>query len=92
MKPQELITAMSELKDKQLVQLSIHHTMGFNFKTLQALLTLADGKGLSGFTTTFPFAHLQFAERMTKNYCGAPKLRAIRAVFAVTWSSAKYRC
>jgi len=49
-------------------------------------------KGLSGFTTTFPFAHPTICGEMTKNIAAHQILRAIRAVFAVTWSSAKYRC
>ncbi len=73
---EELITAMSELKDKQLVQLSIHHTMGFNFKTLQALLTLADGKGTFWLHDYFSLCPSYNLRRNDKEYCGAPDINS----------------
>ena len=72
----ELITTFRELNDKQLVQLSIHHSMGLNFKTLQALLNLANGKGSFWLHDYFSICPSYNLRRNDKEYCGAPDIHS----------------
>lgn len=70
----ELIATLRELNDKQLVQLSIHHSMGFNIKTLQAFLSLADGKASFWLHDYFSLCPSYNLRRNDKEFCGAPEI------------------
>ncbi len=72
----ELISALSEMKDKKLSKLSIHHSMGFNRSTLQKLLDLVGGKGIFWLHDYFSLCPSYNLRRNDRDYCGAPDLNS----------------
>lgn len=70
----ELLKALAELRDKQLIRLSIHHSMGFNPKTLQSLLDLTSGEGVFWLHDYFSLCPSYNLRRNDTEFCGAPEL------------------
>ena len=72
----ELIAALSEIEDKKLTKLSIHHSMGFNLSTLQAFLRLAGRKGVFWLHDYFSLCPSYNLLRNDREYCGAPDINS----------------
>jgi len=72
----ELINALAEIKDKKLIKISIHHSMGFNNSTLQAFLDLAEKKGVFWLHDYFSLCPSYNLRRNDQEYCGAPDLNS----------------
>ena len=71
---EELIAALRDLQGKQLVQLSIHHSMGFSQETLQVLLDIAGNRGIFWLHDYFSLCPSYNLRRNDKEYCGAPEI------------------
>jgi glycosyltransferase involved in cell wall biosynthesis len=72
----ELVSALSELKDKKLTKLSIHHSMGFNSSTLQSFLDLAGKQGTFWLHDYFSLCPSYNLLRNDREYCGAPDINS----------------
>lgn len=72
----ELVSALSELKDKKLTKLSIHHSMGFNSLTLQSFLDLAGKQGTFWLHDYFSLCPSYNLLRNDREYCGAPDINS----------------
>lgn len=73
----ELVNALSDLADtKHLINLSIHHSMGFNRSTLQYFLNLAGGKAVFWLHDYFSLCPSYNLMRNDREYCGAPDINS----------------
>jgi glycosyltransferase involved in cell wall biosynthesis len=72
----ELISALSEINDRKLGRLSIHHSMGFNSSTLQSFLDLAGRQGVFWLHDYFSLCPSYNLLRNDREYCGAPDINS----------------
>jgi len=72
----EFVNALSDINDKRLTMLSIHHSMGFNDSTLQSFLNLAGKKGIFWLHDYFSLCPSYNLRRNDQEYCGAPDLNS----------------
>ncbi|MEL7626161.1 MAG: rhamnan synthesis F family protein [Anaerolineaceae bacterium] len=72
----ELVLALKELEDKQISKVSIHHSMGFNRRTIQAILDLAGNQGEFWLHDYFSLCPSYNLRRNDKEYCGAPDINS----------------
>jgi hypothetical protein len=72
----ELITALSEIKDRKLTKLSIHHSMGFNRSTLQAFMDLTGRQGVFWLHDYFSLCPSYNLLRNDREYCSAPDINS----------------
>lgn len=72
----ELIVALDLLKDKKLKNILIHHSMGFNLKTMQGLLNFTNKKGVFWIHDYFSLCPSYHLRRNDKTYCGAPNINS----------------
>ena len=72
----ELVATLKNLKNKHLAQVSIHHSMGFNLQTLQAILDLAGNQGTFWLHDYFSLCPSYNLLRNDVEYCGAPDINS----------------